>query len=204
MTAFVDLVVEAALPRGGALLVHAAASGVGLAAIALGRFLGARAAGTTRTAAKIAAIERAGAELAIDTSRTSFVSEVEERWGAKSVDVVLDPIGASTLAGDLRLLAVGGRVVTIAAMSGARTELDLAALLARRARIIGSTLRSRSRAEKSDLVRRFVAEVLPGFETGALAPAVDSAFSPAESERAFDRMRKNENSGKILIDWTRT
>jgi NADPH:quinone reductase-like Zn-dependent oxidoreductase len=68
---------------------------------------------------------------------------------------------------------------------------------------VGSTLRSRPRAEKAEIVRRFVAEVLPAFETGALAPAIDSVYSPEYAPLAFGRMRENGNVGKILIDWTR-
>jgi len=202
LTAFLNLVVEASLPRGGALLVHAGGSGVGLAAIALGKFLGARVAATTRTREKLPALERAGAELALDVSGRGFEAEIEARWGSGAVDVVLDPVGATTLGGDLRVLAVGGRIVSIAAMSGSQAELDLSALHLRRARLIGSTLRSRSRPEKAEIVRRFVGEALAGFETGALAPAVDSIFPAERAAEAFDRMRHNRNTGKILIDWT--
>jgi len=102
LTAFVNLVVEAALREGEALLVHAGASGVGLAAIALGHLLGARVAATTRTPEKVPALRQAGADLAIDTSSEDFADAVEKHWGACAVGVVLDPVGAATLPGDLR------------------------------------------------------------------------------------------------------
>ena len=202
LTAFVNLVVEAGLARGETLLVHAGASGVGLAAIALGRFLGARVAATTRTAAKLVHLERAGADLALDSTAGGFDRKILEQWGAGSVDVLLDPVGAATLAGDLRVLSTAGRVVFIASMSGAQAELDIRALLSRRARLIGSTLRSRPRAEKAELVRRFRDEVLPGFESGRLRPAIDSVFPPERAADAIARMRENRNAGKIVIDWT--
>jgi NADPH:quinone reductase-like Zn-dependent oxidoreductase len=203
LTAFLNLVQEGALRGGETLLVHAGASGVGLAAIALGGFLGARVAATTRTKEKIAALERAGADLAVDTSREDFAEVIEQRWGEGAVDVVLDPVGAGTLAGDLRVLATGGRVVFLATMSGTAAELDILLLMGKRARLIGSTLRSRSRQEKAELVRRFEKEVLQAFDAGRLNVPIDSIFSVEEAAAAFTRMRENRNVGKILIDWTK-
>ena len=203
LTAFVNLRSEASLARGEKVLIHAGASGVGLAAIGLARFLGARVAATTRTAEKIEPLRRAGADLAIETSTGDYAAAVEKAWGPAPIDVILDPIGARTLGDDLRLLATGGRVVFLATLSGARAELDLRALLAKRARLIGSTLRSRSRREKAGIVRAFREEVLPAFGTGTLRASVDSIFSPEDAATAFTRMRENRNVGKILIDWTR-
>ncbi|HYR47079.1 MAG TPA: NAD(P)H-quinone oxidoreductase [Thermoanaerobaculia bacterium] len=203
LTAFTNLVVEAKLARGQTLLVHAGASGVGLAAIGLGKLLGVRVAATTRTKQKIGALTDAGADLAIDTSAEDFAAAIESRWGPAAVHVILDPVGAATLAGNLRILATGGRVISLATMSGARVELDLRALMARRARLIGSMLRGRSRPEKAALVERFQKEVLPAFDGGGLRIAIDSVYPPEEAAAAFTRMRENRNVGKILIDWMR-
>jgi NADPH:quinone reductase-like Zn-dependent oxidoreductase len=181
--------------------VHAGASGVGLAAIGTAKLLDASVAATTRTAAKLDAIEAAGADLAIDARREDFAEAIETAWGKDAVDVVLDPVGADTLAGDLRVLRPGGRVVFLATMSGAAAELDIARLMGKRARLIGSTLRSRARAEKAAIVARFRDEILPAFDAGKLAVAVDSVHSPERAAEAFGRMRRNENAGKIVIDW---
>jgi len=202
LTAFVNLVEEGSLREGETVLVHAGASGVGLAAIALAKLSGARVASTTRTREKMAALARAGADLTLDTSAEDFADAVEKRWGRGAVDVVLDPVGAGTLAGDLRLLATGGRVIFLATMSGARAELDIRVLMSKRARLIGSTLRSRSREEKARIVRRFREEVLPAFDAGRLNVSIDSVYPPEEAEAAFTRMRENRNTGKILLDWT--
>jgi putative PIG3 family NAD(P)H quinone oxidoreductase len=201
LTAFVNLVIEANLRAGRTALVHAGASGVGLAAIQLAKFLGARVAATTRSRDKLPALERAGADLAIHSTGEDIVTAIESRWGAGAVDVILDPIGAATLAGDLALLAIGGTVVCIATMSGTRAELDVSALMKRRGRIVGSTLRSRSRPEKAAIVARFRDEILPGFASGQLTVPVDSVISVERAAEAFQRMRENKNTGKILIDW---
>ncbi len=201
LTAFLNLVVEAGATSGATALIHAGASGVGLAAIQVAKRGGARVAATTRTAAKLGALEAAGADLAIDSGRADFATEIEARWGRDPVDVVLDSIGAASLAGDLRVLATGGRIVVIATLSGAVAEADLALLMRKRARLVGSTLRSRSRAEKAVIVGRFRKEILPEFDMGALQVTVDSVFPPARAAEAFQRMRENRNVGKILIAW---
>jgi putative PIG3 family NAD(P)H quinone oxidoreductase len=204
VTAFVNLVVEANLRAGETLLAHAGASGVGLAAIQVGRLLGARVAATTRSASKLDAMREAGAELAIDTSRQSFVQEIESHWGRDQVSVVLDPVGAGTVADDLRALATGGRVVILATLSGAQAQLDLRLLMAKRARLIGSVLRARSRAEKAALVERFTVEILPALDDGRLRVPIDVVYPPEQAAEAFTQMRENRNTGKIVIDWTRT
>jgi putative PIG3 family NAD(P)H quinone oxidoreductase len=201
LTAFVNLGVDAGLCAGRTALVHAGASGVGLAAIQLAKFLGARVVATTRTRDKLPALEQAGADLAVHSPSEDVVTAIESRWGAGAVDVVLDPVGAATLAGDLAVLAVGGSVVFIAAMSGTRAELDVSALMKRRGRIVGSTLRSRSRPEKAAIVARFREEILPGFASGQLSVTVDSVFPVERAADAFQRMRDNKNTGKIVLDW---
>ena len=201
LTAFVTLVIEAGLRPGRTVLVHAGASGVGLAAIQLAKFLGARVVATTRSREKLPALERAGADLTVHAPSVDVVTAIESRWGAGAVDVILDPIGAVTLAGDLAVLAVGGTVVFIATMSGTRAELDVAALMKRRGRIVGSTLRSRSRSEKAAIVARFREEILPGFTSGQLSVTVDSMFPLERAADAFQRMRADKNIGKMVIDW---
>jgi putative PIG3 family NAD(P)H quinone oxidoreductase len=202
LTAYLNLVVEGGLGRGQRSLVHAGASGVGLAAIQTARWVGASVAATTRTASKLDALRRAGADPAIDTAAGRFEDAIVRAWGGESVDVILDPVGADTLAGDLGVLAVGGRIVFLATMSGARAELDIARLMGRRGRVIGSTLRSRPREEKARLVERFRAEMLPGFEAGALRVAIDSVYPVVRAAEALSRMRENRNAGKILLDWS--
>ena len=201
LTAFVNLIVDGGLGRDATVLVHAGASGVGLAAIQVAKRAGAQVAATTRSADKLKALEAVAADLPIDTSRQDFVVEIERRWGRDAVDVVLDPVGAASFAGDLRVLKTGGRIVILATMSGSETSLDLALLMKKRARIVGSTLRARSRAEKAAIVARFKNDVLPGFASGSARVVVDAVFPVARAAEAFQRMRENRNVGKILIAW---
>jgi len=204
LTAFLNLVVEGGVVPDACVLVRAGASGVGLAAIQIARQCGARVAATTRSAEKLKALEAAGAELAIDTSRGDLVAELETRWGRDAVDVILDPVGAASVGADLSVLKVGGRIVILSTMSGSRAELDLALLMKKRGRIVGSTLRSRSRSEKAAIVARFREEVQPGFAAGTLRVTVDSLFPVERAAEAFQRMRENRNVGKILIGWQGT
>ncbi len=203
LTAFLNLALEGGLARGERVLVHAGASGVGLAAIQTAKLLGASVAATTRTATKLPAIAAAGADLAIDASAGPFPEAIEARFGRDAIHLVLDPIGAESLAGDLRVLATGGRVIFLATMSGAKSSLDLSLLIGKRGRLIGSTLRSRPRPEKAHLVERFRREILPAFDAGALSIPVDSVWKAERAADAFERMRGNRNAGKILIDWRR-
>jgi putative PIG3 family NAD(P)H quinone oxidoreductase len=201
LTAFVNLVVEAGLAAGQRVLIHAGASGVGLAAIQVAKLAGAQVAATTRSPEKRDALVSAGADIALVSADEPSLLEVERRWGRDAVDIILDPVGGATMTGDFRLLATGGRIVVIATMGGPRTEVDLALLMRKRARLIGSTLRARSRAEKAALVGRFQRECLAGFESGRLRVSVDTVVPPEQAAQAFQRMQENKTIGKLLIAW---
>jgi putative PIG3 family NAD(P)H quinone oxidoreductase len=202
LTAFLNLIVEAQLGAGQRALIHAGASGVGLAAIQVAKLAGAAVAATTRTRQKQAAMKAAGAGLAIVSSEADVAEEIERSWGSDAVDVALDPIGAATFEANLRLLRTGGRIIVIATMGGARTELDLSLLMKKRVRVIGSTLRARSREEKARLVGRFRTDMWPAFDSGGLRVSVDSIVPAARAEQAFQRLLDNASVGKVLITWS--
>jgi len=198
-TAYLNLFREGSLSAGEVVLLHAAASGVGTAAIQLARDAGAAVAVTVRSAAKAEALASLGADLVVDTTARDFVEAVEERWGKASVGLVLDPVGGATLAGNVRLLGRRGRLVLIATMGGGTAELDLRAVLTKRLRIVGSTLRARSLGEKADLSAAFSRDVLPGFGDGRFRPLVDSVFPLERAADAHRRMAANANVGKIVL-----
>jgi len=198
-TAYLNLVREGGLAAGEVVLLHAAASGVGTAAIQLAKDAGASVVATVRSAAKAAALEELGADLVVDTAARGFVEAVEERFGKNAVGLVLDPVGGATLAGNVRVLARRGRLVLIATMGGGSAELDLRALLTKRLRLVGSTLRARSLAEKADLTAAFVRDVLPGLSVGRLRPVVDSVFPLERAADAHRRVAANANVGKVVL-----
>jgi tumor protein p53-inducible protein 3 len=203
-TAYLNLFLEGGLkgrdgePREIA-LVHAAASGVGTAALQLLRRAGIRAVATTRSAFKLDPLLALGAALAIDTSKDDFATAIESAYGRDAVDLVLDPVGGGFLEKNLRVLKRGGRLVLIAVMGGGSAPIDLRAVLTKRLRVIGSTLRSRPVDEKIALTGAFVRDVLPGFPDGSLATVVDSVFPLFRAADAFRRIASNENVGKIVL-----
>lgn len=199
LTAFLNLFREGSLAPGEVVLLHAGASGVGTAAIQLAKDAGASVVATVRSAAKAAALAELGADLVVDTTTRDFSEAVEERFGRDAVGLVLDPVGGAALAGNVRLLARRGRLVLIATMGGGRAELDLRAVLTKRLRIVGSTLRARSVAEKADLTRGFLRDVLPGFTDGRFRPLLDSVFPLERACDALGRMEANANVGKIVL-----
>ena len=198
-TAYLNLFLEAGLKKGERVLLHAAASGVGTAAVQLAKRAGASVATGTRSARKKELLRSLGADLVVDTSSESFAALVEDAWGRDSIDVVLDPVGGPFLLENLRLFRVGGRLVLIATMGGPTAELDLRVLLSKRLRLIGSTLRSRPLEEKIALTASFVANALPGFADGSLKPVIDRVYTLAEAADAHRRMAANENTGKIVL-----
>ncbi|MDD9990014.1 MAG: NAD(P)H-quinone oxidoreductase [Spirochaetaceae bacterium] len=197
LTAFVNLFQEAGLRAGESVLVHGGASGVGTSVIQLAVCAGARVAVTARDERKLAVCRRLGAELAIDHTRQDFAAEIEQAWGG--VDVVLDIVGAGYLERNLQVLATGGRLVLLATLGGAQATVDLAALMRRRTRIIGSVLRSRSEREKAAITEGFARRFLPLFDEGRLAPIIDRTVPIRQAGEAHALVERFENVGKIVL-----
>ena len=179
-TAWDALFVQAELRLGETALLHAVASGVGTAAVQLCRAAGVRSLGTSRSAAKLAAVEALGLDGAIVAGDAGFADAGAAQTTGRGVDVILDPVGASYLGENLRALAPLGRLVLIGLMGGATGEVSLAPLLAKRLRVMGTVLRSRSLEAKATLAQRFAHEVLPLFARGALRPVIDAVLPMTE------------------------
>ena len=120
------------------------------------------------------------------------------------MDVILDLVGAAYLEDNLGVLAPGGRQVVVGVPSGTRAEIDLRALMRRRARIRGTVLRARPLEEKAALAREFEARVVPLFERGALEPVIHESFDPGDAGEAHRAMEANLNFGKLVLVWRRT
>ena len=200
MTAYDAVFRQAGLRSGETLLVHAAGSGVGTAAVQLARRAGARTIGTSRTPAKLERAAEMGLGLGLDGGE-AWDEGVMEATGGRGADVILDLVGAPYLARNQAAIAVGGRHVVVGVPGGSRAGIDLRALMVRRARLFGTVLRARGVAEKAALAREFGAEVVPGFVDGSLAPVIDRIFPVTEAAEAHRRMEANRNFGKIVMAW---
>jgi NADPH:quinone reductase len=188
-TAHDALFAQADLRPGERLLVHGGAGGVGTAAIQLGRDIGARVTATVRREELRAQVAALGASA---IAPDGFAEQ-------GPFDVILELVGAPNLAGNLQALATGGRIAVIGVSAGANGELNLLALMGKRARIHGSTLRTRPLEEKALTARRLEHEVLPLFESGALVVPVAETFPLNEALAAYERFAAGGKLGKIVL-----
>lgn len=201
ITAWDALVLQGGLREGGTALVHAGASGVGTAAIQLCGMLGATVV-VTASAGKVARCLELGADRAVDYASQDWVSVVAEATDGRGADVVLDVIGGDYLDRNADALAVGGTIMQVGLMGGGKATFGLGKLLAKRARLVGTTLRARSLEEKVALSRAFEDRVVPGFEDGSLQVVVDRRYPLADIAEAHAYMETNASVGKIALDVT--
>jgi putative PIG3 family NAD(P)H quinone oxidoreductase len=198
LTAWDALVVQGGLTSGRWALVHAGASGVGTAAIQIAKAIGAHIA-VTCSAGKVEACRALGADLVLERSPADWASVLKaDRPGG--VDVVLDVVGGDEVNRNLASVRTGGRIVQVGLMGGARTEVNVGLLMVKRVHWIGTTLRARPIEQKAALSQRFIAEMLPLFDTGVLRPVIDSRFALDDVVDAHRHMEANANVGKILLD----
>ena len=188
-TAHDALFTQAELRPGEHLLVHGGAGGVGTAAIQLARAAGARVTATVRNEELRGQVQALGAA-AIAPAGFS------ERG---PFDVIIELVGALNMTGNLQTLATGGRIVVIGVSAGAKSELNLLALMGKRARIHGSTLRARPLEEKALAARLLEREVLPLFESGTLSVPIAATFPLEEAAAAYERFAAGGKLGKIVL-----
>jgi len=199
LTVFLNVFQLGALPEGGAALVHGGGSGIGTAAIQLLRAAGAKSVVTAGSEAKCARCRELGADRAVDYREGDFVAACKELTGGSGVDVVLDSIGAPYLERNLASLAIGGRLVLIGLMGGAKAEIGLGQLLVRRLQVIGSTLRARPVAEKAKIVAGFEVRFGAALAAGEIAPVVDRVLPLAEVAAAHRAVKASEHFGKVVL-----
>jgi putative PIG3 family NAD(P)H quinone oxidoreductase len=198
LTAWDALVVQGGLTSGRWALVHAGASGVGTAAIQIAKAIGARIA-VTCSVGKAEACRELGADVVLERSPADWLGALRTSV-PDGVDVVLDVIGGDEVDRNLQATRVDGTIVQVGLMGGGNTPVNVGLILGRRITWIGTTLRNRPLERKLELCQRFIAEVIPLFDTGALRPVIDSRFLMADIADAHRRMESNANTGKILID----
>jgi putative PIG3 family NAD(P)H quinone oxidoreductase len=195
LTAWDAIALQGGARAGDRVLMHAIGSGVGTAAVQLGRMLGWRLVGTSRTADKLACAGALGLPQGVLTTDDDWPAQVGD-----GIDVLVDPLGAEFFARNLALLARQGRLIVLGTMTGRiGPPIDLGAMLGRRLQLIGTAMRSRSAAERAALAARFSAEILPMFAAGNLAPVIDSVFDVTDAEAAYRRLESNETFGKVVL-----
>jgi putative PIG3 family NAD(P)H quinone oxidoreductase len=189
----------AALQPGEVLLVHGGTSGIGTMALQLAARHGARVLCTVGSAAKAARAEELGAERAIRYRDEDFVEVVRSVTGRHGADVILDNMGAAYLGRNVEALATGGRLIVIGLQGGTRGELDLAALLGKRAAVHATSLRARPAGEKAGIVEAVLAAVWPAIEAGEIRPVIDRVLPLEKVADAHRLLEESSHVGKILL-----
>ncbi|MGW1883409.1 NAD(P)H-quinone oxidoreductase [Streptomyces sp. NPDC001970] len=212
----VDLVTAAALPEvtctvwsnvfmvahlrpGETLLVHGGASGIGTMAIQLAKAVGAKVAVTAGGPEKLARCAELGADILIDYREQDFVEELRKATEGAGADVILDIIGAKYLDRNVRALAVNGRLAVIGLQGGVKGELNLGALLGKRAAVTATSLRGRPLHEKTSIVAAVREHVWPLVEAGTVRAVVDRTVPMREAAEGHRVLESGANVGKVVL-----
>ena len=187
------------LKMGERALIHAAGSGVGVAAIQLAKAAGATAFGTAGSDEKLRQAKALGLNVGINYKTETFADVIKRETASRGVDVILDVIGAPYWADNIASLAVTGRMVLVGTMGGGKIDGSIAALMPKRLSVFGTVLRARAPFEKARLTDQFKRYVLPHFHQGRLRPIVDRIFLLEEVAEAHRYMESNANFGKIVL-----
>lgn len=195
-TVWSNVFMLAGLQQDETLLVHGGAGGIGTMAIQLAKALGARVVTTVGSPEKAEIVRELGADVVVDYKEQDFVEEVRALGGA---DVILDNMGAKYLDRNIQALATEGRLVVIGLQGGSKGELNLGALMGKRAAVIGTTLRARPVAEKAAICAAVVEHVWPLVAAGHVRPVVHASYPLAEAAEAHRTMESGAHVGKILL-----
>lgn len=191
-TVWSNVFMHAGLREGETLLVHGGGSGIGTHAIQLAKARGARVVTTVGSARKAERCRDLGADVTVNYREEDFVEH-------GPYDVILDVIGAKYLARNVDALAAGGRLMVIGLQGGRKAELDIGKLLAKRARVHATALRSRPLDEKAEIVAGVRENVWPLLESGEVRPVIDRSFPMADAASAHRLLEESGHVGKILL-----
>ncbi|MBO6556544.1 MAG: NAD(P)H-quinone oxidoreductase [Pseudomonadales bacterium] len=198
-TAWLNLFMEAGLQPGEKVIIHAGASGVGTTAIQLCKAFGSPCFVTLGSEEKLKTCLEMGAAAGAVRHDGPFLEAAQSFADGVGIDVILDPVGAGYFEDNLKLLGLGGRLVLIGLMSGTKTELDLAQLMMKRARVIGSTLRARPVEEKAEIMAQLEEKVWPKIESGEIKPVIEQVFPIAEVSEAHELVASDKTTGKVVL-----
>lgn len=194
-----NLFLEAGLRAGNTVLLHGGAGGIGSMAIQLAAAAGAKVLVTASSGEKIAHCLALGAHAGINYREEDFAARTLELTDGAGVDVVLDVVGAKYLEANVRVLATGGTLVVIGLQGGAKAELNLGALMAKRARVMGTTLRARPLGQKEEIVAAVKKHALPMLAEGTLDLSIDRRFPFTEARSAHEYFDSGNHTGKIIV-----
>jgi NADPH2:quinone reductase len=200
LVAYDMLVLQGRLQPGEWVLVNGVSSGVGVATLQLAKVLDAHVIGTSGSARKLDALARLGLDVALTTRSADFAPAVRAATGGRGADLVVNTVGGSVFAENIRALAFQGRLATVGYVDGVlQAELDLEALHAKRLIVFGVSNKLRTKAQRAAAVPRFVADVLPHFAAGRIRPVIDRVVDLAQVAEAKARMEAGEHVGKIVV-----
>jgi NADPH2:quinone reductase len=187
------------LKRGETFLVHGGTSGIGTIAIQLAKQFGATVITTAGSAKKCEAAKKLGADVAINYKTEDFVAATKAATADKGADVILDMVGGDYIARNYEAAAVEGRIVQIAFQGSSKATIDFRRIMLKRLLHTGSTLRSRSIADKGAIARAVEQNALPLIAAGKVRPVIDSTFTLAQAAAAHARMETSAHIGKIVL-----
>jgi putative PIG3 family NAD(P)H quinone oxidoreductase len=199
LTVFLNVFQLGTLPEGGSVLVHGGGSGIGTTTIDLVKRAGGRVIATAGSAEKCQKCLELGADAVANYKQDDWVAIARDATGGKGVDVVLDSIGGSYLERNLEALANDGALVLIGLMGGAKAEVSLGALLSRRLRIVGSTLRTRSVEQKAAIVEAFLARFGGDLAAGKIRPVLHHVFPLEKASEAHRMLKASTHFGKVVL-----
>jgi NADPH:quinone reductase-like Zn-dependent oxidoreductase len=194
------LIAQGRLAAGEWLLVTGASSGVGVAALQVGKMLGATVIGTSGSAEKLDRLKALGLDVGIHTRAADFVDPVLAATGGKGANLIVNNVGGTVFAACIRALAFEGRFATVGYVDGVMTsEIDIDALHSKRLHLFGVSNKLRSAEQRSVTVRGFVADVLPALADGRIRPVIDRVFAFDELPAAKAAMESNAHLGKLVV-----
>ena len=200
LVTFDMLVLQGRLKAGEWVLVNGVSSGVGVSSLQLAKALDAKVIGTSGSAAKLEALKPLGLDVGLATRAADFAPRVMELTGQHGADLVINTVGGTVFAEDIRAMAFEGRLATVGYVDGVlEAPLDLGALHAKRLVLFGVSNKLRTKAQKAAAVPRFVAEVLPHFAAGRIRPHIDRVYAFGQLDEAKARMEAGSHVGKIVL-----
>jgi putative PIG3 family NAD(P)H quinone oxidoreductase len=200
-TAFDALVLQAGVSVGSEVLIHAVASGVGTAALQVCALFGAKVIGTGRNAQKLERATTLGLERSVLVKDGAFAARVKQLTAGRGVDVALDLVGGNWVPETIDALAPKGTLMLVGLVAGGTAEVPLRSVLAKRLRVIGTALRSRTLEEKIVVARAFEQRLAPAFAHGQLKPVIDAVVPMQELPAALARLAANDSFGKLVLTW---